>query len=1179
MLRCHNLAYENYESGLLKSCQISTSPRPLSAAVALVSQQNPLQILGRAFVCAAQPAVWLCRLSLRPGHPRGIAPFSSPSFPPSAGSSVSDVRPTSLHIGTLDTKVHRANTARRRTEFSARSTAVPTSGGLHHSVARVKLWIVVRTLRPDHHPTCARAHGAFEERRVRKADSCAGIQVLARPHICEAFVVVYTGSSTGESKMFSNTGFGGGTAPGFGSAPSGGFGASQPGGAFGGTPAPSFGSTPSSGFGATQGTGLFGARSAPAFGQPSSSVLGSTPGAGFGSTSGSAFGAQPSSGFGGAASASNGMFGAPSTTGFASASAFGSTGSSLFGASSQPAGFGLSAPAFGGTSSGAFGGGAGSTFGRESFGFSGGGANTPAPGLGLSQSAVGNSGAFGGSGLFGAPSSGAAGSSAPFGGGASAGAFGGLGLGGASTSSTPGGGTVGTRNVRYSVTTVTEGNPQTSAKYSSISMMSQFRGTRSVEELRLEDTGFASSVPQTPATVVAGAGSSGLFGTSSSAAAFSGGSLGAFGSQSQSTFGAAPQSQAAFGAQPQSSLFGSSQPGFGAQSQPLLGSASQPGFGAQPSTGFGAQPAPSSQFSTQSAFGGSAIGQPSAGLGFGGLAQTTPGVPSQSLFGAQSQPAPGGLGGATAAFGTQTQPGFVTSAAPASTFQSQPLGGTSSLSLFGGQSQSLLTGSSWSTPASSNAFANSSALALPGTLQPAQAASSVGFGLAANPPAAAIHPSALPQSLCNLLPTEMPSGVTESVPGFSEYAEAMKVARAAIEDAARSSQVSSNPFGRYEYAYAMLLAQDKARHVWKLHRDLERRQAAQSTPSVTLLTVGTGTAGDGKPHALTLRYPRRLSAEPTLRHIGPVDRPPSRAHPVSSSGRPRCRMRWQVAPIRLAPEATPEPVVEDAAVRKFDRDTPESDCLAVFRQRLTNESKVSSPTPSRQERDSILPADAEDTVEGRAFQAALASHANSISSPQTKFARAAMASRDDDAGTALDDRADSPEHTRKEKTEDTFEPGAEQPRGSAPWRPRNLPVDYDEDDPLDYLPAVSHEGYYLRPTLAELSAFTVTELGAIEGFTIGRKGCGEITWPGAVDVRGLLVDDAVEITSSNVAVYPSRGRAHSLGYRPTRVTLFIGPARDEVVLREMAYSQKTKFIDYDERSGKLCLEITFTDDD
>lgn len=93
----------------------------------------------------------------------------------------------------------------------------------------------------------------------------------------------------------------------------------------------------------------------------------------------------------------------------------------------------------------------------------------------------------------------------------------------------------------------------------------------------------------------------------------------------------------------------------------------------------------------------------------------------------------------------------------------------------------------------------------------------------------------------------------------------------------------------------------------------------------------------------------------------------------------------------------------------------------------------------------------------------------------------------------------------------------------------------DQYDPSKYMIVNNRSDYSTKPSLDELGALTMVELQHVEHFTILRVGYGSIEWLEPVDVRGLVIDDCVEIKRGEVAVFPDR-EASQLN-APAKVTL------------------------------------------
>ncbi len=72
---------------------------------------------------------------------------------------------------------------------------------------------------------------------------------------------------------------------------------------------------------------------------------------------------------------------------------------------------------------------------------------------------------------------------------------------------------------------------------------------------------------------------------------------------------------------------------------------------------------------------------------------------------------------------------------------------------------------------------------------------------------------------------------------------------------------------------------------------------------------------------------------------------------------------------------------------------------------------------------------------------------------------------------------------------------------------------------IDSLPKLTKEGYRMFPTMEDIQHLSETDLMAVSQFEIRRDGIGSIVWDGAVDVRGLDLDNIVSIEPKDVAVY------------------------------------------------------------
>jgi len=69
------------------------------------------------------------------------------------------------------------------------------------------------------------------------------------------------------------------------------------------------------------------------------------------------------------------------------------------------------------------------------------------------------------------------------------------------------------------------------------------------------------------------------------------------------------------------------------------------------------------------------------------------------------------------------------------------------------------------------------------------------------------------------------------------------------------------------------------------------------------------------------------------------------------------------------------------------------------------------------------------------------------------------------------------------------------------------------------LPKLTKKNYKISPSLAALSTFSEADLAAVPRFFVSRPGYGQIQWEGAVDVRGVNLDEVVVIEMREVSVY------------------------------------------------------------
>ncbi|UKK02906.2 hypothetical protein MACK_003004 [Theileria orientalis] len=90
-------------------------------------------------------------------------------------------------------------------------------------------------------------------------------------------------------------------------------------------------------------------------------------------------------------------------------------------------------------------------------------------------------------------------------------------------------------------------------------------------------------------------------------------------------------------------------------------------------------------------------------------------------------------------------------------------------------------------------------------------------------------------------------------------------------------------------------------------------------------------------------------------------------------------------------------------------------------------------------------------------------------------------------------------------------------------------VEKPEDLPNPNAPKLKGEGYVTRPHINLLKAMTDKELSEVKEFQISRDGYGDILFPGVTDVRGLDLDDIVDIGYRQVSLYGGKTKAPEEG--------------------------------------------------
>lgn len=136
------------------------------------------------------------------------------------------------------------------------------------------------------------------------------------------------------------------------------------------------------------------------------------------------------------------------------------------------------------------------------------------------------------------------------------------------------------------------------------------------------------------------------------------------------------------------------------------------------------------------------------------------------------------------------------------------------------------------------------------------------------------------------------------------------------------------------------------------------------------------------------------------------------------------------------------------------------------------------------------------------------------------------------------------------------------------------------------MPKCTDPEYYMIPSLEELSKMSNEDLSHVEELTVGKKGMGEILWLEPVDVRGLDIDQVVQIKNREVSVYPQDEDVPPVGEglnKPARVKLFgiykydkrtKEPLTDATTAAKMVSKLKAhcvkeglKFLGYDVKTG------------
>ncbi|PYH45274.1 uncharacterized protein BP01DRAFT_365748 [Aspergillus saccharolyticus JOP 1030-1] len=137
--------------------------------------------------------------------------------------------------------------------------------------------------------------------------------------------------------------------------------------------------------------------------------------------------------------------------------------------------------------------------------------------------------------------------------------------------------------------------------------------------------------------------------------------------------------------------------------------------------------------------------------------------------------------------------------------------------------------------------------------------------------------------------------------------------------------------------------------------------------------------------------------------------------------------------------------------------------------------------------------------------------------------------------------------------------------------------------------------YYMRPTRAELSRMSREQLKKVEGFTVGRENCGEVTFDKPVDLTTIDLDNIfgglVDIDVRKITVYPDetikppRGKGLNVPSilrienswprgrdKKSPSPLTSGPLFDKHIDR-LVKVHNTEFIDYEAETGTWVFKV------
>lgn len=122
-------------------------------------------------------------------------------------------------------------------------------------------------------------------------------------------------------------------------------------------------------------------------------------------------------------------------------------------------------------------------------------------------------------------------------------------------------------------------------------------------------------------------------------------------------------------------------------------------------------------------------------------------------------------------------------------------------------------------------------------------------------------------------------------------------------------------------------------------------------------------------------------------------------------------------------------------------------------------------------------------------------------------------------------------------------------------------------------PKLTMAGYETSPSIEELASMSEADLAAVENFAVRRPGIGEVAWEGAVDVRGVDLDQVVSIEIKDVSVY---NKEEQQGTKPLVGTKLNRPAvitYEEVYPRDDPQASKEEMDKFASRLEKRCEKM------